>query len=140
MDANWRTALHTFVESYHADDVHPEVLPVFETLKCQYDLYGPGLSRMIGPLGYVTSRHEDRETVNEALKMFIAFFGGDNEKYKGLKGFEYYRALIDTKRAWAKRHGPHHFENLTDAQVADSTEERRVGKECGSTCRSRWWP
>src|SRR3546814_8180969 len=55
----------------------------------------------------------------EALKMFIAFFGGDNEKYKGLKGFEYYRALIDTKRAWAKRHGHNHFENLTDAQVAD---------------------
>src|SRR3546814_4017582 len=74
---------------------------------------------MIVPLGYVTSRHEDRETVNEALKMFIAFFGGDNEKYKGLKGFEYYRALIDTKRAWAKRHGHNHFENLTDAQVAD---------------------
>src|SRR3546814_19444710 len=100
---------------------------------------------MIVPLGYVTSRHEDRETVNEALKMFIAFFGGDNEKYKGLKGFEYYRALIDTKRAWAKRHGHNHFENLTDAQVADDwnyyvfrSEERRVGKVYVSTCRSRW--
>src|SRR3546814_1840656 len=22
----------------------------------------------------------------------------------------------------------------------DSSEERRVGKECVSTCRSRWWP
>src|SRR3546814_11898102 len=22
----------------------------------------------------------------------------------------------------------------------DSSEERRVGKECGRTCRSRWWP
>src|SRR3546814_17774259 len=22
----------------------------------------------------------------------------------------------------------------------DRSEERRVGKECGSTCRSRWWP
>src|SRR3546814_12390181 len=26
--------------------------------------------------------------------------------------------------------------NLT----ADRSEERRVGKECVSTCRSRWWP
>src|SRR3546814_18669760 len=78
-----------------------------------------------------------------------------------------------TKRAWAKRHGHNHFENLTDAQVADDwnyyvfpnitinvfsdsmliqvfrphptdpqksfrSEERRVGKECASTCRSRW--
>src|SRR3546814_7751922 len=24
--------------------------------------------------------------------------------------------------------------------VAISSEERRVGKECVSTCRSRWWP
>src|SRR3546814_3982979 len=25
------------------------------------------------------------------------------------------------------------------SEIARS-EERRVGKECGSTCRSRWWP
>src|SRR3546814_17461162 len=24
--------------------------------------------------------------------------------------------------------------------VEDRSEERRVGKECVSTCRSRWWP
>src|SRR3546814_14509239 len=24
--------------------------------------------------------------------------------------------------------------------VLDRSEERRVGKECVSTCRSRWWP
>src|SRR3546814_14578458 len=25
-------------------------------------------------------------------------------------------------------------------QLVDRSEERRVGKECVSTCRSRWWP
>src|SRR3546814_11988379 len=25
-------------------------------------------------------------------------------------------------------------------QILPSTEERRAGKECVSTCRSRWWP
>src|SRR3546814_18044743 len=25
-------------------------------------------------------------------------------------------------------------------RVTDRSEERRVGKECVSTCRSRWWP
>src|SRR3546814_10227900 len=33
-DANWKTALDAFVEFYHADDVHPEVIPVSETLTC----------------------------------------------------------------------------------------------------------
>src|SRR3546814_7619787 len=27
-----------------------------------------------------------------------------------------------------------------DAVRIDRSEERRVGKECVSTCRSRWWP
>src|SRR3546814_14115249 len=27
-----------------------------------------------------------------------------------------------------------------DSIVAERSEERRVGKECGSTCRSRWSP
>src|SRR3546814_16606813 len=29
---------------------------------------------------------------------------------------------------------------LTDVRVFDRSEERRVGKECVSTCRSRWSP
>src|SRR3546814_19874493 len=32
-----------------------------------------------------------------------------------------------------------HFESATDAR-SDRSEERRVGKECVSTCRSRWSP
>src|SRR3546814_20442724 len=29
---------------------------------------------------------------------------------------------------------------LIKAQGRERSEERRVGKECVSTCRSRWWP
>src|SRR3546814_18714642 len=78
-DANWKTALDAFVEFYHADDVHPEVIPVSETLTCQYDLYGHGLDRMIVPLGSVKSRHGVRETVNEGI-------GREQGKARGGKG------------------------------------------------------
>src|SRR3546814_18969804 len=30
--------------------------------------------------------------------------------------------------------------SLAAAPFGGSSEERRVGKECGSPCRSRWWP
>ncbi|MFT5211640.1 MAG: phenylpropionate dioxygenase-like ring-hydroxylating dioxygenase large terminal subunit, partial [Flavobacterium sp.] len=70
-DANWKTALDAFIEFYHADVVHPEAIPVSEMLECQYDLYDNGMSRMIIPQGYVTSRFEDRDTVNPFLKMFV---------------------------------------------------------------------
>jgi phenylpropionate dioxygenase-like ring-hydroxylating dioxygenase large terminal subunit len=118
-DANWKTALDAFVEFYHADDVHPEVLPFSETLECQYDLYGRGLSRMIIPNGYVTSRFEDRETVNELLKAFIRFYGGNPDDYAHLKGHEYWKALADTKRKWGKRHGYDHFDQFGDRRVTD---------------------
>src|SRR3546814_16976612 len=34
------------------------------------------------------------------------------------------------------------FANLNDVllRILDRSEERRVGTECCSTCRSRWWP
>src|SRR3546814_4814128 len=35
--------------------------------------------------------------------------------------------------------GARHFENET-ARFRERSEERRVGKECVSTCRSRWSP
>src|SRR3546814_3525976 len=66
-DANWKTALDAFVEFYHADDVHPEVITVSETPKCQYDFYVHGQSRIPEPLGYFTRRPADRETINTAL-------------------------------------------------------------------------
>src|SRR3546814_20875946 len=32
------------------------------------------------------------------------------------------------------------FKDVTDVRIAMQSEERRVGKECASTCRSRWSP
>lgn len=118
-DANWKTALDAFVEFYHADDVHPEVIPLTGTLECQYDLYGKGVSRMLIPMGAVTSRFEDRDTVNEGLKSLVAAYGGDPENYKHLKGWEYRKALCDTKRKWGAKQGYAFFDRLTDDQISD---------------------
>src|SRR3546814_2170285 len=32
------------------------------------------------------------------------------------------------------------WRGVTTSPVSSRSEERRVGKECVSTCRSRWWP
>src|SRR3546814_15412857 len=65
VDANWKTNIDAFLEFYHGYYIHPEITPMVETYRVQYDLYDRGISR---------------------------------------------------------------------------SEERRVGKECVSTCRSRWSP
>jgi hypothetical protein len=91
-----------------------------EMLECQYDLYGNGVARMLVPTGYVTSRFDDRDTVNESLKMLVAAYGANPSDYEHLKGYEYKKALCDAKRKWGKKHGYKHFENLTDGQITDS--------------------
>src|SRR3546814_12549795 len=48
-----------------------------------------------------------------------------------------------TERGWidaGQRHEAQHAEDDEHAERAPRSEERRVGKECVSTCRSRWTP
>lgn len=111
--------MEAFLEFYHADDVHPEVIPITTILETQYDLYDKGISRMIIQNCLATSRMEDQDEVNDFLKMFVEMYGGDNDDYKHLKGYEYKKAFIDTKRKWGKKHGYDFFDNLADDQIAD---------------------
>src|SRR3546814_181612 len=69
------------------------------------------------------------------------------------EGREQCRAALQAAKAWALREGPHlvvllggtgvgktHLVEATAEYLAIRSEERRVGKECVSTCRSRWSP
>jgi carnitine monooxygenase subunit len=89
-------------------------------LKTQYDLYDRGMSRMIIPTGYSGDRAKDPAEVSDALKGFIAFFGGSNEEYAGVKGNDYRIAFADTLRKWAARNGHSDlFDRMSDGEVTD---------------------
>src|SRR3546814_17188540 len=52
-------------------------------------------------------------------------------------------ALLRQALAQAMHHARHRQafgRALADHALMRRSEERRVGKECVSTCRSRWWP
>jgi carnitine monooxygenase subunit len=120
IDANWKIALEAFIEFYHADDTHPQVLPLSATLKSQYDLYKNGMSRMIIPLGYAGDRAADPDKVTDGLKGFIRLFGGNPDDYANIKGQEYRKAFADTLRKWAKRNGYEKlFAGFTEGQLTD---------------------
>src|SRR3546814_15387513 len=59
-------------------------------------------------------------------------------------GAQCYRVLRRLRRAGADLAGggaaPACFAGMAEAAVDARSEERRVGKECVSTCRSRWSP
>src|SRR3546814_18843374 len=61
--------------------------------------------------------------------------GGDVQEDAGLREEDADQAAHPEGRAEVGRGGDSFPE-----RVADRSEERRVGKECVSTCRSRWSP
>jgi phenylpropionate dioxygenase-like ring-hydroxylating dioxygenase large terminal subunit len=121
IDANWKIGLDAFVEFYHADNTHPQVLPITSTLKTQYDLYDHGMSRMIIEVGRNGDRSPNPDEVSDALKGFaVSFWGDDPDLYADLRGQEYRIAHASALRKWAERNGHMDlFDKMTDGQVAD---------------------
>jgi phenylpropionate dioxygenase-like ring-hydroxylating dioxygenase large terminal subunit len=119
--ANWKTAMDAFVEFYHAEIVHPEILPITDSYAVQYDLYDKGVSRMLIANGNGHPKWPDRENVNEAQKMFLGLYDGKHETYapQNLKGREYKKALVDAKRKWMRAQGYAHTDMLSDDQITD---------------------
>ena len=96
------TFAHSF---YHADQTHPEVVPFSSTTESQYDLYDKGISRMIITFGASGPKNPDRNAVHPGMEGMIALYRGNPEDYKHLKGYEYNKAMIDTRKKWAERNG-----------------------------------
>src|SRR3546814_14496115 len=63
-----------------------------------------------------------RKGYNPAIDSYSAFFENDRKTATGLNGYLRDKSV---RRCFF---------------VGLRSEERRVGKECVSTCRSRWWP
>src|SRR3546814_13636835 len=53
---------------------------------------------------------------------------------------EYEKARIEAKKELAQIKGTDKIGREKLEEIAERSEERRVGKECVSTCRSRWSP
>src|SRR3546814_13363849 len=50
------------------------------------------------------------------------------------------RTATPARATCSTRRGSRRNESRGGKGFCDRSEERRVGKECVSTCRSRWWP
>ena len=73
LEANWKTALEAFLESYHVITTHPQTMPYIDDVNTQYDVFPgePHWNRMITALG-VPSPHLgpgiSEDDVAEALR------------------------------------------------------------------------
>ena len=65
---NWKVAVEAFLEVYHVQGIHPQLMPMLDEVNTAYELIGPH-SRMIVPFGVPSMRleHVDEYEVFEAF-------------------------------------------------------------------------
>ncbi len=68
LGCNWKVAVEAFLEVYHVQGIHPQLLPMLDDVNTAFELIGPH-SRMIVPFGMPSMRleHVDDSEVFEAF-------------------------------------------------------------------------
>ena len=116
--ANWKVGVEAFYETYHLHAVHPETRGVMADLRVQCDLYANGASRMIVPIGQMTPRIADQDSLNDGLRMMLASVGLDPAAFEGRAG-DVRPAIQQAKRARAAERGVD-YSDFVDGQLTDS--------------------
>ena len=98
--ANWKTGVDAFYETYHLPHIHPQTQGVMEDFS-QYDAYPNGFQRMIVPICTPSHRMHDRANVNEGLQYMMIEAGMDPAEFKGT-AMEVRVAVQQAKRARAQ--------------------------------------
>ncbi|WP_052223100.1 aromatic ring-hydroxylating oxygenase subunit alpha [Novosphingobium malaysiense] len=71
---NWKVAQEAFMESYHVVATHPQILPFFDDVGSQYDVYGKHVNRNLAAFGaaspHMGEGHGARAVVDGMLEMW----------------------------------------------------------------------
>jgi len=81
ISANWKVAMEAFLEVYHTQGVHPQLLPSFDDYDLKFQTYAAGHNRMVVPFA-VASPHlgEGGSTPDEILEAMFGFESGAAEQ------------------------------------------------------------
>jgi carnitine monooxygenase subunit len=116
--ANWKVGIEAFYETYHLHAVHPETRTVMADLRVQCDLYPNGASRMIVPIGQMTPRIADQDSMNDGLRAMLAEVGLDPDAFTG-SAREVRAAIQQAKRRRAAARDMD-YSRFVDGQLTDS--------------------
>ena len=118
MEANWKTVMHAFVESYHVHVTHPNVLPAFEDVKTQFDFYKGGHGRHISMRGMTTSRWPATGVLTPAQEAMLVNVGIDPRSFDGTPN-DVRRAIQLAKRQPDNVFGLD-YTRFADSQLSDA--------------------
>ena len=94
---NWKVAVEAFLEVYHVQGIHPQLMPMLDDVNTAYELMGPH-SRMIVPFGVPSMRLEHVEEF-EVFEAFVNQSGSTvanrDEKAAAQQGYKTSAVSVD---------------------------------------------
>ena len=117
-EANWKTGIDAFYETYHLHAVHPETQDLMDDLGVQLDLYPHGASRMLVPIGIKTKRQADQKAMNPGLEYMMREVEIDPDDFGG-SAANVRAAIQQAKRQRSDRLNLG-YERFSDSQLTDS--------------------
>lgn len=124
IDANWKTGIEAFLESYHLAGIHAQALPFGGDASTQYDVWAddPHVSRFMEPTGVMSDQLpralSEQEILNAALS--VVFAGVEPPKLEeGVKARHHMAAGM--RAAMSEADGID-YSGVSDAEAADAVQ------------------
>ena len=125
IDANWKTCIEGFVESYHLSGIHAQALPFGGDSSTQYDVW-PGnenISRFLEPTGVQSDQYPNRLNEQQVLDAAIrVVFGRDAEVPELPEGVRARTFLAEATRQAMSAADGRDYSQLSDAEAADAMQ------------------
>lgn len=124
IDANWKTGIEAFLESYHLAGIHAQALPFGGDASTQYDVWAddPHVTRFLEPTGVMSDQLprelSEQEILNAALA--VVFAGVEPPQLpEGVKARTYMAAGM--RQSMSEADGID-YSHLSDAEAADAVQ------------------
>jgi phenylpropionate dioxygenase-like ring-hydroxylating dioxygenase large terminal subunit len=116
-DANWKTVVEAFIESYHLQVTHPQAKPYVDDVRYQLDILHNGHARLHTAIAVPSPRVVDRNALDPVLGYMLMEAGLDPADFAG-RAMEARAAICAAKRKPDNPWGLDYRE-FTDTQVTD---------------------
>jgi phenylpropionate dioxygenase-like ring-hydroxylating dioxygenase large terminal subunit len=124
IDANWKTAIEAFLESYHLAGIHAQALPFGGDASTQYDVWpdDPHVSRFLEPTGVMSDQlpHalSEQEILNAALS--VVFAGVEPPVLE--EGVKARHHMAEGMRAAMSAADGQDYSAMSDSEAADAVQ------------------
>ncbi|GLR68315.1 hypothetical protein GCM10010909_29960 [Acidocella aquatica] len=124
MNANWKTCIEGFIESFHLAGIHSQALPFGGDASTQYDVW-PGnetISRFLEPVGVQSDQYPRRLNEQEILEASLATVFGGSEFPQLPKDMRARTFLATATRQAMSAADGRDYSTLSDTEAADAMQ------------------